>query len=265
MSPPSDNLAGNLEPVAGASSEAAGAAVPDLPRVAVVSGGGSGIGRAIALELARRGFALALLGRGLAPLQATLAAAGVGEGERGLALACDVRDEAAVAAAAAAIEERWGAAGVVVPAAGVAHIRPFAELTAADFAATLETNLTGAFLLLHALLPAMRHRGAGWIFAILSVAARRGFPGWAAYCASKAGLAGMLGALREELAGSGVRLTSIYPGATDTPIWEQVPGEWNRSRMVPAAEVARAVGWALDADPRTLLEEIHLGPAGGAL
>jgi len=234
-------------------------------RVAVVSGGGSGIGREIALELARRGFALALLGRRPAPLESTLAAAGLLGKPGGLALACDVRDAAAVAGAAAAVEARWGAAELVVPAAGTAHIRPFAELTAEGFAATLETNLTGAFLLLHALLPAMRERGRGWIFAVLSVAARRGFPGWAAYCASKWGLAGMLAALREELAGSGVRLTAIYPGATDTPIWAGVPGDWDRAVMMPPREVARAVGCALDADPRALYEEIQLGPARGAL
>jgi NAD(P)-dependent dehydrogenase (short-subunit alcohol dehydrogenase family) len=232
-------------------------------RVAVVSGAGSGIGREIALELGRRGFALALLGRRPAPLEATLAAAGASA--EGLALPCDVRDAAAVATAAAAVEARWGAADLVVPAAGAAHIRPFEELSAEGFATTVETNLTGAFLLLRALLPAMRRRGRGWIFAILSVAARRAFPGWAAYCASKWGLAGLLAALREELAGSGVRLTSIYPGATDTPIWEAVPGEWDRAVMMSPAEVARALGCALDADPRALVEEIHLGPARGAL
>lgn len=234
-------------------------------RVAAISGGGSGIGREVALELARRGYDLALLGRRLPPLEATLDAAGLLGSTAALALSCDVRDERAVAAAAAAIEARWGAAELVVPAAGTAHIRPFEELSAAGFAATVDTNLTGVFLLLRALLPAMRRRRSGWIFAILSVAARRGFPGWAAYCASKAGLAGMLAALREELAGSGVRLTSIYPGATDTPIWEGIPGEWNRATMVPPVDVARALGYALEADPRSLVEEIHLGPAGGAL
>src|ERR1700674_247068 len=234
-------------------------------RVGVVSGGGSGIGRAIALELARRGFALALLGRRLAPLEETLAAAGLQAPPAGLAVAGAVRAAAAVGRAAAAVEARWEAAEVVVPAAGAAHIRPFAELSVEEFAATLETNLTGAFLLLQALLPAMRRRGRGWIFAVLSVAARRGFPGWAAYCASKWGLAGLLAVLREELAGSGVRLTALYPGATDTPIWQGIPGDWDPGVMVPPAEVARAVGCALDADPRALFEEIHLGPAGGAL
>lgn len=237
---------------------------PESLGVAVVSGGGSGIGREIALELARRGHPLTLLGRRVEVLQGTLADAGLAHGDS-LALVCDVRDPGAVERAAAAVAERWGAAEIVVPAAGVAHIRPLEEILPAEFSETVDTNLTGAYLLIRALLPAMKERGRGRIFPILSVAARRGFPGWSAYCASKWGLAGLVAALREELQGSGVRVTALYPGATDTPIWEGVPGEWNRAAMVPPAEVARAVAFALDAPESTLVEEIHLGPAGGAL
>jgi NAD(P)-dependent dehydrogenase (short-subunit alcohol dehydrogenase family) len=229
--------------------------------VAVVSGGGSGIGREIALRLARRGHPLALLGRRANALRETI---DLGGGE-GLALECDVRDPAAVAQAAAAIEARWGAAAIVVPAAGVAAIAPLEEIPAERLRATIDTNLLGAALLIQALLGAMKERGSGWIVPILSAAARRGFPGWSAYCASKWGLAGLVAALREELSGSGVRITAIYPGATATALWDGLPGTWDRARMVPAAEVARAVEAALDGDPAALVEEIHLGPAGGAL
>ncbi|HEY7214188.1 MAG TPA: SDR family oxidoreductase [Thermoanaerobaculia bacterium] len=231
--------------------------------VAVVSGGGSGLGREIALELARRGYALALLGRRQAPLEETLALAGVGE--NGLLLPSDVRDAVALERCAEEIRSRWGAADVVVPAAGVAAIAPVEETSPDDFHAILETNLTGVFLLVRALLPAMKARGRGWIVPLLSVAARQGFPGWSAYCASKWGLRGFVAALREELRGTGVRIAALYPGATDTPIWDRLPGDWNRAAMVPPHEVARALGYVLDADPSTLVEEVHLGPAGGAL
>jgi 3-hydroxybutyrate dehydrogenase len=237
---------------------------PKTRKTAVVSGGGSGIGREIALELARRGHPLALLGRRLEPLEQTLALAGL-PSEQGLSLACDVTDATAVGAACGEIEARLPPVGIVVPAAGVAVVKPFGEITPEEFTNTLAVNVTGTFLLLQRLLPAMKTAGEGWIFLLLSVAARKGFPGWAAYCASKWGLAGMAAALREELAGSGVRLTAIYPGATDTPIWEGVAGDWNRSAMARPHEVARAVAFALDAEPGTLFEEIHLGPAGGAL
>jgi NAD(P)-dependent dehydrogenase (short-subunit alcohol dehydrogenase family) len=231
---------------------------------AVVSGGGSGIGREIALALARRGHPLALLGRRKALLEQTLAEAGATGGD-GLALACDVRDAESVAAAAREVERRWGAAALVVPAAGLAAIAPLEELAPDRFRDVLDTNLTGTFLLLRSLLPAMKRRGSGWIFPILSTAAQRGFPGWSAYCASKWGLAGLVAALREELRGSGVRVTALYPGATDSPLWDELPGDWNRALMVPPREVARAVVTALETDPSTLIEEIHLGPVGGAL
>ena len=231
--------------------------------VAVVSGGGSGLGREIALELAHRGYDLALLGRRQEPLEETLKLAG--QPERGLILPCDVRDAVALERCAEEIRGRWGAADLVVPAAGVTSIAAVEETSPDDFAAIIDTNLTGVFLLLRALLPAMKARGRGWILLLLSVAARRGFPGWGAYCASKWGLAGLVAVLREELQGTGVRISALYPGATDTPIWDRLPGEWNRAAMVSPREVARALGYILDADPSTLVEEIHLGPAGGAL
>lgn len=234
---------------------------PQTRGVAVISGGGTGIGREVALELARRGFDLALLGRREEPLRQTLEESGAD----GLSLICDVRDAAAVAQASDQIHQRWEAAEVVFPAAGVAHIAPLDDLTPEAIAETIDVNLTGTALLIRTLLPAMKQRGRGWIVPILSVAARRGFPGWSAYCASKWGLAGLIAALREELSGSGVRITALYPGATDTPIWDTAPGDWNRAAMIPPREVARALGFALDADPSTLVEEIHLGPAAGAL
>jgi 3-oxoacyl-[acyl-carrier protein] reductase len=235
--------------------------------VAVVSGGGSGLGREIALELARRGYNLALLGRRRQTLEETLELAGASRSgvNSGIALPCDVRDAEAVERCAGEVRARWGAAALVVPAAGVVSLAPVEQTAPDDFAAMVATNLTGAFLLIRALLPAMKERGRGWIIPILSVAARRGFPGWGAYCASKWGLRGLVAVLREELQGTGVRVTALYPGATDTPIWDSLPGDWNRAAMVPPREVARALGSALDGDPAALVEEIHLGPAGGAL
>ncbi len=228
---------------------------------AVVSGAGSGIGREIAIELGRRGYPLALLGRRLPPLEETLALAG----GNGLARSCDVADSAAVAAAAAQIKTLWGGVEILVPAAGVATIGPIETLDPFAFAAMLNVNLGGTFHLIRSFLPGMKERRRGWVFPILSAAGRRAFPGWTGYCATKWGLDGLVAALREEVKNSGIRISALFPGATDTPIWDDMPGDWNRAAMVPPSEVARAVAWALDAPESTLLEEIHLGPAGGAL
>lgn len=231
----------------------------------MVSGAGSGLGRAIAVGLGRRGHRLALLGRREAPLRETLSEIEEGGGD-GIVLPTDVRNPVAVEETVARIVERWGAPEIVVPAAGVAVVKPLDETSPDTFRGLVETNLLGVFHLFRAALPSMKARGRGRLVPVLSVAAREGFPGWGAYGASKWGLRGMVASLRAELAGTGVLVTALYPGASDTPIWESpdMPADWDRSAMVPAEEVARLLVAALDADPRALVEEISVGPAGGA-
>jgi len=228
---------------------------------AVISGAGSGLGRAIALELARTGHRLGLIGRRPEPLEEVLRESGA----EGLCATADVRDAAAVKRVLAAISERLGPATVAVPAAGIARVAPFVDLDDDALRESVETNLLGAAHLYRATLPAMLERGSGALVALLSVAARTVFPGWSAYSASKWGLLGLVESLREELRGSGVRVVAITPGATDTELWNEVPGVWETSRMIPAAEVARALSWALAAGDGVTVEEIRLQPPGGNL
>jgi len=234
---------------------------PKEPGVAIISGAGSGIGRAAALALAAAGRPVALLGRRRGPLEEALAAAG----GKGLVLEVDVREAAAVAAASERAEAELGPISVALPAAGIARVARFAELAPEELADSIATNLLGAAHLFHACLPGMTARRRGHLVPILSVAADKGFAGWSGYGASKAGLAGLIAALREELRGSGVRITSIVPGATDSPLWESVPGEWPREKMIPADEVARAIVWAVEAGAGVEVEEIRLRPPGGDL
>ncbi len=233
---------------------------PPVTGAAVVSGAGSGIGRAVALALARRGHPLILLGRHAETLDATLQAVG----GKGISLVADVRDPQTLEAAAKKVREAGFCAQIVVPSAGIARVAPFMELEPEGLRESIETNLLGALFLYRAFLPDLLANG-GHLFALLSVAAKSGFPNWSAYAASKWGLRGAVAALREELRGTPVRLTEIYPGATDSPLWEDVPGEWNRPSMIAPEAVARALVWALDADPTANVEEIHLQPRGGNL
>lgn len=228
--------------------------------VAVVSGAGSGIGREIALALARRGHALLLLGRRVEALERTLEESGA----RGLALPLDVRDAGEVQVAIRRASE-LGALDVVVPAAGLARVAEFADLPVEEFDEVVTTNLLGAANVARAALPALRARRAGTLVFLLSVAARSAFPGWSAYAASKWGLLGLVETLRLELAGSGVRVVAISPGATDSPLWERLAGGWDRSKMLPAAEVAAALVWALERGVGAAVEEIRLRPPGGDL
>jgi NADP-dependent 3-hydroxy acid dehydrogenase YdfG len=227
---------------------------------AVISGAGSGIGRAVALALARRGHPLVLLGRHKASLDGTLEEAG----GKGLALVADVRNPEATRASVNSVRERGFVAQIVVPAAGVARVAPFGELSSEQLRESIDTNLLGALFLYRAFLPPLLENG-GHLFAILSAAAKQGFPNWSAYGASKWGLRGAVASLREELRGSAVRVTEIYPGATDSPLWEGVPGEWNRGAMMTPEAVAQAIVWALDAHASASVEEIHLQPRGGNL
>jgi NADP-dependent 3-hydroxy acid dehydrogenase YdfG len=230
------------------------------PGIAIVSGAGSGIGREIALALARRGHRLALVGRRRGPLERTLGDAG-GDG---VVLPADVRDGSALAEVCRAALA-LGPPEVVVAAAGAASVAPFLEAEPGEFERVVEVNLLGAARLLRAFLPAMVERGRGAVVPILSVAARQAFPGWSSYAASKWGLLGLVETLRLELAGRGVRVVALTPGATDSPLWNDLPGRWDRTRMIPAVEVARALVWALDAGDTVAIEEIRMRPPGGDL
>ncbi|MGE0639163.1 MAG: SDR family oxidoreductase [Thermoanaerobaculia bacterium] len=228
-----------------------------ITRPALISGAGSGIGRAVAVELGRRGHPLVLLGRREEPLRATLAEAG----DNGRVVAVDVRDAGIVDALVESLPQALSPA-IVVPAAGVARVAPFVDLTDGQWRESLDTNLLGSLHLYRAFL---RRRAAdgGHLFAILSIAARRGFPDWSAYAASKWALRGAFECLREELRGQPVRLTSIYAGATSSPLWDDVGGTWDHEAMIAPEEIARSVGWALDS--AAAVEEVVLRPPGGDL
>ncbi len=230
-------------------------------RVAVVAGGGSGIGRATALELAAVGYSLALLGRRREPLEAVLGQSGA----RGIAFAGDVRDADTLSRFAGRVANELGPAEVVMAAAGVARVGSFVELSAESFRETVETNLLGTGNLFRQFLPTLLARGRGTLVALLSVAARQVFPGWSAYAASKWGVLGLVESLRVELRGSGVRLLAVSPGATATPLWDEVAGEWDRERMIPAQEVARAIVWSLAEREGMGVDEIRLQPLRGDL
>ena len=215
----------------------------------------------MAIEFGRRGYRLELAGRRTDALEATLLKAGSPGDFRGL----DVTRDSAIREWARDRIERLGAPAIVVPAAGSGRIGAAEGTTGAELSAMLAVNLVGAADTIQAFLPAMRAAGSGLIVALLSVAARRSFAGWSAYGASKAGLAAYLQALRLELAGSGVRILEVYPGATDTPIWDALPGSWDRGAMMKSPEVASAVVACALAGASVTVEELHLGPAGGAL
>jgi NAD(P)-dependent dehydrogenase (short-subunit alcohol dehydrogenase family) len=232
------------------------------PRTILVTGASRGIGRATALALAAPGVRLVLAARSEAPL-AVAAAAASARGASATAIPCDVTAEPQVRRLAAAAAEATGRIDVVVHSVGGALVMPFDQIGLGAWEESLRTQLTSLFLVCK---HAVGHMGPGGLLVqIGSVAARQTFPSWAAYCAAKHGALGFLGAIREELRPRGIRVTAVLPAATDTGLWDEVPGAWSRASMLRPEEVAAAVASVVAGPPHVAVEELTVGHVAGRL
>ena len=230
--------------------------------IAVITGASQGIGEAIAYAFAERydEAQLALLARTTSKLNA-VAEACRDRGAEALVCPTDVTDDEAVANAATQVADAWGIPDVLVNNAGAFTYAPLGELTADGFREQIDVNLTSAFVVTNAFLPAMRAQENGHIFFTASIASLQAYPGNAGYCAGKHGLRGLARVVREETKDEGVRVTTVFPGATLTPTWEgaDLPDE----RLMPAEDIASAVVHAYSLSDRTVLEEVLLRPQEG--
>lgn len=185
-------------------------------RHAVITGASRGIGAAIAAELARAGMRLSLLARDEQALAHVCAECG----EQAQAFACDVTDEAGVAAALAGARAAHGPVAILVNNAGIAHSAPIERLDSALWTQMLNVNLTGTYLCTRAAIGDMTAAGWGRIINIASTAGRTGYPYVSAYCAAKHGVIGFTRALARELASRGVTVNAVCPGYTETDMLE---------------------------------------------
>jgi len=187
--------------------------------IAVVTGAGRGIGRAIAIDLARRGCRVALLGRTAQSLSETaqLIAA---ESHEARVFPCDVASSESVQCASLRIVEELGVPAIVVANAGIVHRAHVAEMTESQWDDVIDVNLKGTFLIARAFLKRMLSAKKGRIVAVSSISATLGTPRQSAYCASKWGTTGFIKSLAEELRGTGLQAMAVLPGSVDTPMLE---------------------------------------------
>lgn len=235
-------------------------------RVALVTGGSSGLGRATAEALAAAGADVAVLARGAADLERT-AERVRGLGVRASAAVVDLADADAVDRAVRQVHDELGGVDVLVNAAGTDVPGSVAELDVAAWDRVLAVNLRASFLLAKAVWADMRDNGGGTIVNVSSVAGRRGWANAAAYCAAKFGLTGLTQALAAEGRQHRIRACVLYPGAMDTSwgVWSPQDRTVTGSPSPPADalppdQVARLITWIASAPPDVVLNEVTVTP-----
>jgi NADP-dependent 3-hydroxy acid dehydrogenase YdfG len=232
-------------------------------KTALVTGGGSGIGLAVARLFLQEGARVAVAGRDEKKLRE--ATRGLNGGDRLLCHAADVTDPGQVRDLVGAVNERFGPVDVLVNNAGTnLKERTFRELTPEAWDRLIRTNLDGAFYCVHAVLPRMLERKDGVIVNISSIAGKRAGPlGGAAYVASKFGMTGMGLCLAAEEKDSGIRVSNIYPGEVNTPILEvrpQAVSEQQRRTILQPEDVAAAVLFVATLPTHVSVPELVIKP-----
>lgn len=208
-------------------------------KVCVITGASSGIGYATGKLFSERGYRVYGISR---------------RGE----LRADVKNYGEIKGAIERVVEKEGGLDILVVNAGIARVGYVEEFEISDWLEVLNTNLNGAFYTVKATLPHIRE--GGHIVFVGSIASKRAFPGWAAYCASKWGLLGFAKSLGEELKGK-IKVSTVLPGAVDTPLWEGIGGD--RSRMLKAEDIAKVILNIVESDG--WIREVEILPKGGII
>jgi NAD(P)-dependent dehydrogenase (short-subunit alcohol dehydrogenase family) len=225
-------------------------------RVAVVSGGSRGIGRAIAAHLLARGARVVISGLSQNNLDAARAELGAGVET----VRADVREPGDCERLVARAAEAFGGLDILVNNAAVGHLVPAAEMSVEQWRDTMRTNLDGVFYCCRAAIPRLRQRGGGWIINISSLAGKNAFQGGAAYCASKSGLNAFSEALMQELRYDDIRVAYVMPGSVNTDFGGS-PARPDDDWKLAADDVAQVVMDLIAHPQRSLPSRVEIRPS----
>ena len=226
-------------------------------KVALVTGGNRGIGKAIALRLASLGADLAICGRDESALRATAEELRP-SGARVHSQRADVTCAADVASLIRQSEAALGPVSILVNNAGMGLFGPLHEKTEAEWDTLMNTNLKSMFLVSRAVIPGMIQRKSGDIINISSLAGKSTFAGGAVYCASKWAVQGLSGCMAEDLRAHGIRVSTVCPGSVFTDFSGRGPKD--PGKVLTANDVAHAVAMIATQGPQSFLSEVHLRP-----
>lgn len=220
-------------------------------RTALVTGASRGIGRAIAERLGREGYEVVAAARDRAELDEVVAAIGAAGG-RARAVVLDVSDPQAVAAALTGAE-----VDVLVNNAGIGILKPFMELTSADWQRTLDVNVNALYHVTRAVLPGMIERRSGHVCTIGSIAARGAFVGGTCYAATKAFVTAWSESLMLEVREHGVKVSVIMPGSVTSHFNDHVPSDEDAWKLSPS-DVADTVAYVVSTPPNVLVHRAEV-------
>ncbi|SDJ16007.1 SDR family oxidoreductase [Variovorax sp. OV700] len=233
-------------------------------QVALVTGGGSGIGRSTALMLAAEGARVVVMGRRAEPLQAVVDEIR-GAGGEAWARQADLQEREQLIALVRWTEKEVGPIGILVNNAGLtSRVRNIRWIEPDDWESAMSVNLTAVYVLIQAVLPGMLDAGAGTIVTVSSLAAvRPNLLGGAPYGAAKAAVTNLMGFVHGTFRNNNIRSTTILPGEVNTPIMDtrvRPPSAEERAAMVASDDVARAILLACTLPQGTTIEQLVISP-----
>jgi NAD(P)-dependent dehydrogenase (short-subunit alcohol dehydrogenase family) len=233
-----------------------------MGKKAIVTGASSGIGKEVALQLLQSGAQVSVISRNPDRLLNELPA---GSNAKGYAI--DLGNVEEVASQIKAIASDMNGVDILINNAGMAYIGELIDMPLMEWQKLFDLNLTSVFQCLQAVLPTMRSQKSGTIINVASVAAKQGFPNWAAYCASKFALLGLTQAIAAEEQPHGIKIMSICPGSVDTPLWDtlgdKVPPSFDRSAMLRPSTVADAIMTLINLPSDAVVNDLVIMPNAG--